>query len=252
MGWGKRGSDMETSRDVFGRALLDWARGGTTPEVLERDDGFTQEGAGPDVYLSPFRRWPTAERRSVRHLRGRVLDVGCGAGRVALELQHRGVEVVGLDSSPLAVRAANLRGVNDVWCSPIEDVMSEVGSFDALVMFGNNFGIFGTPRRARRLLTALAKTAHHRTRIFAESTNPYSGGAPGFDRTYYRRNKERGVAPGQSRLRFRYENAVGPWFNWLYVSRSDMRSLLRGTGWHQTRVLGGGPGEPYVAVLETD
>ena len=73
--------------DVFGRALLDWAQGGTVPEVLEREDGFTQSGAGPDVYLSAFKEWPDAERKSIRLARGRVLDVGCGAGRVALELQ---------------------------------------------------------------------------------------------------------------------------------------------------------------------
>ncbi len=46
---------MSPDSDVFGRALLDWAEGGTTPEVLEREDGFTQVGAGPDVYLSAFK-----------------------------------------------------------------------------------------------------------------------------------------------------------------------------------------------------
>jgi len=43
------------------------------------------------------------------------MDVGCGAGRVALELQSRGLDVVGLDESPLASQAAKLRGVHEVW-----------------------------------------------------------------------------------------------------------------------------------------
>jgi len=38
---------MAPDSDVFGRALLDWAMGATSPEVLEREDGFTQVGAGP-------------------------------------------------------------------------------------------------------------------------------------------------------------------------------------------------------------
>ena len=105
--------------DVFGRALLDWAMGGILPEVLEREDGFTQVGAGPDVYLSGFKGWPTAERKSIRYIRGRVMDIGCGAGRVALELQKRGVDVVGLDASPLAAKAAKIRGLNNVWSMPI-------------------------------------------------------------------------------------------------------------------------------------
>jgi SAM-dependent methyltransferase len=243
---------VRTTRDVFGQALLDWAQGGTTPEILERDDGFTQEGAGPDVYLAPFSHWPSAERKSIRLLRGKVLDVGCGAGRVALELQQRGIDVVSLDASPLAVRAARVRGVKDVWCMPIEEASAKMHAFDSLVMFGNNFGIFGTPTRARQLLTVLARNTRPETRIFTESTNAYFGGAPGFDRSYYRKNKESGAAPGQSRLRFHYEHAVGPWFNWLYVSRQEMRLLLRGTGWHQARVLGDGPVQPYVAILEKD
>lgn len=238
--------------DIFGRALLDWTKGGTTVEVLERDDGFAQVGAGPDVYLSEFKYWPAAERQSVRYVRGRVLDVGCGAGRVALELQRRGSEVVGLDTSPLAVKAARQRGVREVWCQPLENLGSRMREFDSLVLFGNNFGIFATPDRARRILTGLAKTTKSNARILVESTSAYFGGAPGFDRTYYRENKRRGLAPGQLRVRFCYDGSVGRWFNWLYVSPQEMQVILRGTGWHQSRILGRELADPYVAILEKD
>ncbi len=243
---------MALDRDVFGRALVDWAHGGTTPEILERDDGFTQEGAGPDVYLAAFRRWPAAERRALRHVRGRVLDVGCGAGRVAVELQRRGFDVVGLEASPLAASAARLCGVRAVWSSPLEDLGEAARDFDTFVLFGNNFGILETPERARRVLTRLARDTAPGARILAESTSPYFGGAPALDRTYYRRNRERGVAPGQVRVRYRYGDLIGPWFRWLYVSPREMRAILRGTGWRQERVVGSGPGEPYVAVLVKD
>jgi SAM-dependent methyltransferase len=243
---------MAPDSDVFGRALLDWAMGATSPEVLEREDGFTQVGAGPDVYLSDFKGWPTAERKSIRYLRGRVLDVGCGAGRVALELQNRGVEIVGLDASPLAAKAALIRGVNEVWSTPIEDLDWRIEAFDSIVLFGNNFGIFETPARARRLLIHLAKRTKPDARIFAESTSAYFGGAPAFDRSYYRMNKARGLSPGQVKLRYHYEHLVGPWFRWLYVSRSEMQSILVGTGWHVERTLGAHPSEPYVAILVKD
>jgi SAM-dependent methyltransferase len=243
---------MTPDRDVFGHALLDWANGETSPEVLEREDGFTQIGAGPDVYLARFKDWPTAERKSIRYIHGRVMDVGCGAGRVALELQRRGMDVVGLDASPLAAKAAKIRGVDEVWSTPIEDLDRRVKTFDSIVLYGNNFGIFENPLRARQLLAQLAKSTKPGARIFAESTNAYCGGAPGFDRSYYHRNKARGLSPGQLKVRYHYGHLVGSWFNWLYVSRSEMRSIVVGTGWHLERTLGSIPSEPYIAILAKD
>jgi SAM-dependent methyltransferase len=236
--------------DVFGQALLDWSNGGTTPEVVERDDGFFDVGAGPEVYLSGLRGWPSAERLAMRHVRGRVLDVGCGAGRVALHLQQRGAEVVGLDASPLACEAATNRGVREVWSLPLERLGSSLEAFDSLVMFGNNFGLFGTPKGAQRRLKEWAKRTKPSARVFIESTNAYFGGAPSMDRRYYRRNVERGVRPGQARFRYHYGGEVGSWFDWLFVSRAELREIIRGTGWRVGEVVGTGVSEPYVAVLE--
>ena len=239
-----------TTADVFGAALLDWVQGGTVLEVLERDDGHLEDGAGPEAYLAPFGGWPAAERRSLRYLRGRVLDAGCGAGRVTKVLQRRGHDVVGIDESPLAIRAAALFGARGTRCASVDVVAHEIGGFDSVILFGNNFGIFGTPARATRVLTTWARGAAPGTRIFAQSTNGYTGGAPIVDRAYYRRNKERGLAPGATRYRIHYKDLVGPWLRWLFVSRTEMREIVRGTGWELVRVLGDGPIEPYVAMLE--
>jgi len=39
------------------------------------------------------------------------------------------------------------------------------------------------------------------------------------------------------------------WFPWLFVSRNEMRLLVKGTGWHLSRVLGGTPRDAYVGVF---
>ena len=243
---------MRKGADVFGRALLDWAQGGTVPEIIERNDGFTETGAGHEGYLAEFKDWPSSQRQSIRYVRGRVIDVGCGAGRVALYLQQRGFDVVGLDVSPLAIRTARMRGVNETWCMSIDTLSRKIRSFDTIVLFGNNFGMFGTPERVRKVLKDWADKTTPGTRILAESTNPYCGGAPVLDRNYYHRNRQRDIMPGQSRLRFRYGGFTSPSFDWLFVSRNEMRTILRGTGWHQGRILGARSSDPYVAVLEKD
>lgn len=243
---------MRKGDDVFGRALMDWAQGGTDPEVIEREDGFTDLSAGHDLYVARFKDWPLSERSSIRHVRGRVIDVGCGAGRVSLYLQQRGFDVVGLDVSPLAVRAARLRGVEQAWCLSIDELSKRIDLFDTIVLFGNNFGIFGTPERVQRTLDVWAGRTKSGARILAESTNPYSGGAPAIDRSYYRKNKQEGRMPGQLRIRSQYRGQVSAWFDWLFVSRNEMRILLKGTGWHQAKILGGNPMDSYVAILEKD
>ena len=243
---------MRKNADIFGRALLDWTRGGTAPEMIEREDGFTDLSAGHELYLADYKDWPISERRSIRYARGRVVDVGCGAGRVTLYLQRRGFDVVGLDASRLAIRSARLRGVREAWCTSIDGLGGRMESFDTIVMFGNNFGLFGTPERLRRMLGVWARRTGPGTRILAQSTNPYCGGAPAIDRAHYRRNKEQGRMPGQVRIRSQYRGAAGEWSRWLFVSRSEMKSLLKGTGWRQAHIFGGLPRESYVAVLEKD
>jgi SAM-dependent methyltransferase len=76
-------------QDAFGHLLSDLIAGREVVEVIERDDGciFTSDAYW---YLAPFRAWWPQERRAMRFVRRRVLDVGCGAGRVALHLQTRG------------------------------------------------------------------------------------------------------------------------------------------------------------------
>jgi SAM-dependent methyltransferase len=243
---------VEIRADAFGHALMDWVQGGTVPEVYEREDGFVDVGAGPDLFLADHRNWPTSERQAVRYVSGRVIDVGCGAGRVALHLQQRGLEVVGLDVSPLATRACRIRGVNDVWRASIEDLSPSIASFDTIILFGNNLGIFGSPERVRRALAKWADRMKPGARILAQSTSPYEGGAPAIDPSYARGNRQRGLMPGRVRLRIRYRHWATGWFSWLFLSPSELRGLLRGTGWHQERMFAGAPSEPYVAVLERD
>ena len=226
--------------DAFGEMLL----GGTGPEIIERDDGFLD--AAKIGYFAPVAQWPAVERRALRWVRGRVLDAGLGAGRAALELQRRGRSVVGIDVSPGAVEVARRQGVRDVRLLALEDVDDSLGRFDALVMFGNNFGLFGSPRKAKRLLRRLRPMVD---RIVAASNDPHATNDP-VHLAYQERNRKRGRMAGQLRLRVRYRDLIGPWFDYLIVSPDEMATVLDGTGWGIHRLLDEGGGGYYVAVLE--
>jgi len=75
---------------------------------------------------------------------GPVLDLGCGTGRVALDLAARGVLVVGLDHDPvlLAALAARAQGL------PVETVCADARAFD----LGRRFPVVLAPMQTVQLL----------------------------------------------------------------------------------------------------
>jgi SAM-dependent methyltransferase len=214
---------------------------GTGLEIIERDDGYLD--AVKPVYFRPVAHWPAVERRALRWVRGRVLDAGVGAGRVALELQSRGRSVVGIDVSPGALEVARGRGVRDVRQLALQDVDDSLGHFDTIAMFGNGFGLFGSPSQAKRLLRRLRPLAD---RIVAASLDPATQDPAHL--AYQEQNRKRGRMPGQLRLRVRYRDLTGAWFDYLIVSPDEMATILEGTQWRIHRLLEGGTGY-YVAIL---
>jgi SAM-dependent methyltransferase len=240
---------VKRGEDAFGEMLLRGLAGEEADEIVERDDGFIAIGSlGPKGYFAPRRAWPSVERRAMRYVRGRVLDVGCGGGRACLEAQAKGLDVVGIDISPGAVEACRRRGVRDVRLLGIDDVDESLGSFDTIVMFGNNFGLFATPAKAKRLLRRFAALTRPDGRIVATSRDTYATDDP-VHLAYHERNRRRGRLPGQLRLRVRFRDRVGTWFDYLIVSKEEMVDLIGGTGWTVRRFLDD-DGQFYCAVLE--
>lgn len=238
---------MSHEWDAYGAMLMAALEGRPANEIVERDDGFIETAASWKLYLAPFRRWPALHRRAMRFVRGRVLDVGCGAGRVCLHLQQRGLDVVGIDVSAGAVEVCRRRGVRDVRLCPVEDVGPSLGTFDTIVMLGNNFGLFASRAKARRLLRRFHALTTERGRIVAETRDIYRTDDPAH-LAYHERNRRRGRMAGQVRLRVRYRQIKTPWFDYLMVSPEELEELLAGTGWRLGRTLEGP--DTYVAVIE--
>jgi cyclopropane fatty-acyl-phospholipid synthase-like methyltransferase len=238
---------VKPGQDGYGQMLLAALDGRHVAEIVERDDGFIEAAGGTAMYLAPFRRWHPLDRRAMRFVRGRVLDVGCGGGRVCLHLQERGQDVVGIDVSPGAVEVCRRRGVRDVRLCSIDDVDESLGVFDTIVMLGNNFGLFGSAKKAKRLLRRFHRLTSDRGRIVAETRDVYRTDDSAH-LAYHARNRRRGRMSGQIRIRVRYRDQATPWFDYLMVSRQELEDLVDGTGWELERILESE--DSYIAVID--
>jgi SAM-dependent methyltransferase len=238
---------VKQGQDGYGQMLLAALEGRDVVEIVERDDGFIEAAGGPSMYLAPFRRWHPLDRQAMRFARGRVLDVGCGGGRVCLHLQERGQEVVGIDISAGAVEVCRRRGVRDVRLCSIDDVDGSLGVFDTIVMLGNNFGLFASAAKAKRLLRRFHRLTSEHGRIVAETRDVYRTDDLAH-LAYHKRNRSRGRMSGQIRIRVRYRDHATPWFDYLMVSQHELDGLLDGTGWQLERVLESE--DTYVAIID--
>ncbi len=237
--------------DAYGEMILASLDDPDILEIVERDDGFIMASRfGPAYYLAPYPKWPGRQRRALRFARGRILDVGAGGGRIPLHFQQKGNDVVAIDASPGTIEACRRRGVRDARVMRIEDVDDSLGTFDTVVMFGNNLALLSSRTKAPRILRRLARITSERARILGECLDPYGGGdAPREHLAYHERNRSRGRLGGQIRIRIRFRDLAGAWFDYLFLSRDELEEILDGTGWRLAGMIED-DGPVYVAVIE--
>ncbi len=228
---------VKRNADAYGHEIYAYHQGERAIEIIERDDGWI--GASPwlpAVYFREFEDWPLHQQAAMQLVRGRVLDIGCGAGRHSLYLQEQGFDVLGVDNSPLAVEVCRLRGLKNVLNLSITQLSANLGVFDTILMLGNNFGLMGSPRRARWLLRRFKKMTSQHVQIIAESRDPYQTSNP-IHLQYHQFNRQRGRLGGQLRIRVRFQDKISPWFDYWIASRAELAATLDGTGWTIERFL---------------
>ncbi len=235
--------------DAFGKALMAHLMGEEAEYLIERDDGYVDTpGSRAGEYFIGYEEWPPHERDAVLESRGRVLDVGCGAGREALWLQGRGHEVVGIDISPLALEVSRARGVKDCRLMDVRGLDLPEGHFDTVVLFGNNFGIAGGIPETRRMLDGLHRVTGEDGIVIASTLDPLKTDNP-VHLVYHEQNRRRGRPSGLVRIRVCFRGECDDWFELLMVGEEELAEVLEPTGWILEKVYRS-EGASYTAILK--
>jgi len=227
------------SQEPLAAALLDHLEGGRPVELTAtRGEGFCYP-IGTAEFFSLDATIAVLDSRALHEARGRVLDVGAGAGRHALALQERGLEVVALDVSPTCVEIMRSRGVEQPVRGDVFALDSlGLGEFDTILLLMQSIGIAGSRLGVETVLEQL----RHALR---------PGGQVLLDSSPLRLDDEDEppAEPGEVEVSFDYRNLRGRPFPWIYLAEQELAPIAESLGWRFEVLERQEPDGEYLARL---
>jgi SAM-dependent methyltransferase len=158
-------------KDLFGTAILDFQTN-NSPEDLITETTISEEDEMSVAYLfRDFSGMPILEQKALLLAKGKILDVGCGAGSHSLYLQNeKKLAVTAIDISEKAVEACELRGVSNV---KVEDILhfETDEKFDTIILLMNGTGIFGKLENVSNYLQKLKTLLVENGQILIDSSD---------------------------------------------------------------------------------
>lgn len=156
--------------DIFGDAFSDYIRGNIKGRITVRTNISDEEKLPVAYFFRSPGQMPPWEKLVLEKCRGRILDVGAGAGSHSIALQAAGMQPLAIDISPGAVEVMKSRGVKNVLCRDFFSYTPEKG-FDTILFLMNGAGIAGKLDRVERLLRHASDMLNEGGVIYIESTD---------------------------------------------------------------------------------
>ncbi|WP_194765870.1 class I SAM-dependent methyltransferase [Tamlana sp. I1] len=155
-------------KDLFGKALLDYQNGNYSEDLIT-ETNISDEDSLPLPYLfRDFKEMPKLEQKALKLCKGRVLDVGCGAGSHSLYLQKKGFELKAIDISKGAIEVSKQRGIKT---AEVISLLDETKQFDTVLLLMNGTGIFQETSQVSKYLTHLKSLLKPKGQILVDSSD---------------------------------------------------------------------------------
>ena len=206
--------------DIIGIALLDYYNGNYSEDILT-ETNISEEDELPLPYLfRSFREMPKIEQKALELAKGKILDVGCGAGSHSLYLQEKGFDVLGIDTSAGAIEVCKLRGLKNA--IKIDLLELEKEKFDTIILLMNGTGIFQNLDNTSKYLQHLKSLLNPNGQILIDSS----------DLQYMYDSTEEGglLVPadryyGELEFTMTYKGMESESFEWLYLDENLFEQL---------------------------
>ena len=238
---------MPDAPDLLGQALLDYQHGQHRAALTVQCSAADDEQLPAAYFFRTLLVMPELERQALDECRGRVLDLGAGAGCHTLELQNRGfTDVKALDHSAGAVQVMQVRGVQQV---ARHDIFAARAPhelpYDTLLLLMNGLGLAGT-------LDGLDKFLLHCRTLLAPDGQIL---ATSSDISYLYEDEDgalvfnlNGPYYGEVTYTFQYQNQTGQPFPWLFIDAALLEDAAQRAG-YQVDFLGHDDNGQYLVRL---
>ena len=223
-------------KDILGQAQMDFYRQEPGGKLWVNNKYGKREEMPVEVYFRDMTDMPELEWRALQQCRGKILDIGAGAGSHALALQHLCQDVTGLDISPLSAALMTQRGVKKVLCEDF--YLLKNGGYDTLLLMMNGIGLAGTLDGLRSFLATARKHLRPGGQLLFDSSDIaylYSGKLPKGPGYY-----------GEIDYQYEYRRRKSDWFQWLFIDQKTLTALAVKEGW-ETEILFDNGHDQYLA-----
>lgn len=206
-------------KDILGTALLDYQQGNYSEDIIT-NSSLEEEDVLPLPYMfRNFGEMPKIEQKALKLCKGKVLDVGCGAGSHGLYLQEKGLLVTGLDASEGAISVSKQRGLKSTAHSEL--LKYEGDKYDTILILMNGVGLAGTLNGLKPFFNKLKSLLNENGQILLDSSdiiymfeNDEDGGYWIPDNVNYY---------GEVNFSMEYKNEKSTTFPWLYVDYNTLQ-----------------------------
>ena len=157
-------------KDLMGKAILDFQTG-NNPEDLVTETNITEADEMSVAYLfRSFSEMPQLEQTALKLAKGKILDVGCGAGSHSLYLQNETpFDIKSIDISENAIKACQLRGLKKAMVQDIMTVENE--KYDTILLLMNGAGMCGRLKKVAPFLLKLKSLLNENGQILLDSSD---------------------------------------------------------------------------------
>ena len=237
-------SVLSKDKDPMGAAILDYQTTGKSDTLRILSSMFEEDEMPVSHLFRTPRNMPMLERKALELSRGKILDVGAGAGCHALALQKQNKDVTAIDISPLSCEAMLKRGINKVQYINLFDCEFKE-SFDTILLLMNGTGIAGKICNLPKLFKRLQELITPDGQILIDSS----------DLKYIYENEDgsfdidlNGSYYGEVDYQMIYKNIEGEPFDWLYVDFPLLSTIAESNGLH-AELIAEGEHYDYLARL---